>query len=249
MADDKNTNYIVNLLVTVISVSGVVSGSMISQGNQTIGWVLMSVFGLFAIASIVFMIFKLKNYGGFDIDFDKYLTHDVFRKISQSKNWVKNKFIINNPVKQAIFEDILINTLNIYTDQLKDLIKFLKSCRTASELNSKIDYMVEDIINKITVYYQYNDTKYTSEDKETLRIVISKFLGWHSPRLYSVKECLSEIITDTEFYGDNINDKIPYILSHFESLIIGTLTDSKMVLSRLNGEIKEKTFNDKKVGV
>lgn len=233
----------------VIGLIGVIGGAMISQGNQSIGWLIMGLFGIIGIIGLLVFInkgslFKEKSH----IQLEE---HELFLRIDSKKAWVKKKYFMPNKVKQEIFQDLLLNVLDIYKQTLTTLIEKYKKFppKDTHKFITDIHYYINEIIAKITVYYQFNDRPYSKEDKEVLKIVIDKFLTWHGAHAYTLKNLVEKIVLDEKMYNGSLEEKFPYILSYFEHLIHWTLIDAKTVFARLNGEFRNKYFNGKLIGL
>lgn len=170
------------------------------------------------------------------------IQHSFFAKIDIWKSWIKNEYTLPHKVRKMVFQDLLYNVVHIYEKEVYKFVQASKDEKSETLIKNKLLYTLNQIVQKISIYYLENDTNYSNEDKETLSIVVEKFLHYHTIRLNDMRNRCVELILD-ESYGA-IQYRLMAVLILFDSLIVDMLHDSKTTAKEINGTLVGKKFRN-----
>ena len=174
------------------------------------------------------------------------INHHIFNRLDIVSTQVQQAFTLRNKGKEAVFKDIIVNQINIYINNLKNLAKDVDSghIQTNDHLyNATLKYM--DRINKSLHSYYVNNINYTIEDQHVLDIVMSKYEKWNVSHNQYILENIS-ICCNSPFYN-TIQIKASVILDIYLTCAVEIINSAQKTLDSLNGDLKGLVFKGVKM--
>jgi hypothetical protein len=183
--------------------------------------------------------------------FDGHPSHIRYDEmVSGAKYEFKYK---KNKVKESLFRDILVNTLQCYVDVT---IQYIEDLVTVYDAEGDIEDNLLRVITSgaykslgdgIAYYYKASDRDYSDSDKATLRKALTIVLTMRNALSSYIKKSLDDVVMDNSLYG-NLGFKVSNILDKFlmEACFLRVTIEGE--IENINGELADCIWNDKKVG-
>lgn len=171
----------------------------------------------------------------------KLVDHHIFARIEMLKNHIEISFTLQNKGKEALFKDLLLNNLDVWKNNLKDLAVVLDDLDENTEsmvFQNTILSRFEDAINSFNNYYKLQD--YTYDEILSLDLVMAKFNRWNYPRIKAFRDTLM-IVCTSQFYLD-YHIKSAVIMDMYISLFVDTISDAESTIGEINGDLKGMVF-------
>jgi hypothetical protein len=235
------------ILTTLFMTALTVVQAIVGSGNSNIGIGLMitgaAMIGAFGWA--LYQVLKKRNNTN-DIDLTNHL---IFQKIKFERDFVRNEFTLPNRVKKVLFQDVLINTLIVYNNEVLKFVKIIKKgvIKEPNDLYGRFHATLNDIVIGIGSYYNKPNTNYTDEDKQALLIAVSNFLKWHTKDQKLFLQQVQRVCLDNSTYPQIIT-KAKVILTLLDSFISTFFYDIQDTLSEMNGNLARLTYRNLTIG-
>ena len=199
------------------------------------------VFGILSIIVGAVVSKKQKSKKQEEAHLPKLVEHHIFARIEMLKNHIEVSFTLPNKGKEALFKDLLINNLEVWKHNLKELAEELDGNCEELDITSFQNTILgkfEEGLYSFSSYYKTKD--YTYDEQVALDIVMAKFNKWNYPRVKAFRDTLM-IVCTSQFYLDHCV-KSAVIMDMYISFLVDIIGDAESTIGEINGDLRGLVF-------
>ena len=167
--------------------------------------------------------------------------HPYFERVKAVKNEIKRTFQLPNKGKEILFKDILFTNLDILTERNLLLVRKIQKnedvYKDTTILHKEHLHNLEQILNDLSCYYE-NSAGYTKDEKEVLRIVMSKYSIWSKDRIHNMQDQIMQTCNSPFYAESSPNVKTSIILDQYLSFTLDLVNSASQTLDKINGDLR-----------
>lgn len=154
-------------------------------------------------------------------------SHAFFSTVDQLVNYhIPRMRVSTDPVRNALFRDMLTQKLTIWRKAMLDLVARDFSPLKTFEIKELFSVTLRDCVANYEAAWKAAGVP---------ELVISKFAQWHSPRLEAISSSSSSVFDGKSFTTPA--EMLNAVLCLQNALLVETIIDAERTLGELNGEL------------
>lgn len=167
--------------------------------------------------------------------------HPYFSRVQAVKNEIKRTFQLPNKGKEVLFKDILFTNIDILVKRnlllAQKIQKDEDKYKDTSILSAEHLKNLDDILNELCNHYECS-MGYTADEKEVLRIVMSKYSVWSKDRIHNMQDQIMQTC-NSPFYADSsASVKTSIILDQYLAFTLDLVHSASQTLDKINGDLR-----------
>lgn len=171
--------------------------------------------------------------------------HYIFDRLNSVKVLNINMNLrLSSKGKEKVFKCILTKQIDCILEEVKFLVDDVSADRKKYELSinmeSRLRSSLDRIFTKLTTFYT-NDHTFTSDDKETIEVVMNRFTALNSERVERLYIGILEV--NSSMFYKTPDEKVCAFLDSIISLVLDQLTNAESTFNSINGDLNGLTFN------
>ena len=171
----------------------------------------------------------------------KLENHPYFSRVQSVKSEISRTFQLPNKGKEVVFKDILFNNIDILMKRNLLLVQRVEKdeeyFKDSTVLYAEHLKNLEEILEDLCSYYELS-TGYTKDEREVLRIVMSKYSIWSKERIHNMQDQIMQTCSSPFYADSSASVKTSIILDQYLAFTLDLVHSASQTLDKINGDLR-----------